>query len=57
MTKQQMLDLIVYKLNRLNVPDLRKVSSNIFDDLQRLTNISKSQTQKFDSDFFRRRIL
>lgn len=46
MTKQQMLDLIVYKLNRLKVPDLRKVSSNIFDDLQRLTNISKSQTQK-----------
>lgn len=46
MTKQQMLDLIVYKLNRLNVPDLRKVSSNILDDLQRLTNISKSQTQK-----------
>lgn len=46
MTKQQMLDLIVYKLNRLKVPDLKKVSSNIFDDLQRLTNISKSQTQK-----------
>lgn len=46
MTKQQMLDLIVYKLNRLNVRDLRQLSSNILDDLQRLTNISKSQTQK-----------
>lgn len=44
MTKQQMLDLIVYKLNRLKVPDLQKISSNIFDDVQHLTNINKSNT-------------
>jgi len=44
MTKQQMLELIVYKLNRLNVPDLKTISSNIFDDLQRLTKINKSNT-------------